>query len=207
MYMNDFATEAQLRVLLQHTGIDYSNDGITKKQASILIRKSINENKTKTVITKVVVKVPAKDNSKGLEKEFIEFMKGKIDKFVDTFNEEVLDVKAVIGNDTKYVKDDGKRYVMLGFGCAFVYLNYDKRSKLGQKIAEIAGKSKNKDYICNLVMKALGKETIKYLEKIGNPFEALWFQNLSLKMAYYHFACEFAKIKGVKNMTTNYHMD
>jgi len=202
----NLATQKQLDALLKHSGIDYTGQGLTTIQASKLIRQGINSKRNTVVTTKTIVvkSKPAKVNN-SLEKEFVEYMKANMNKFTDSFNEEVLNVKAVIMNDTNYVKDDGKRFLMLGFGCAFVWLKFDKRSKLAQKIHDIA--KKKGDYIRDLVKKELGKDVIKYLDKVGNPFDALWFQNVSLKLTYWHLVAKFCESKGVKNVRTDYRYD
>jgi len=202
MYINDFATEAQLRVLLQHTGVDYSNDGITKKKASILIRKSINKNKT--VTTKVIVKKEPKAN-KGIESEFMQYMKDNLDKFVDTFYTEVYKVKSVIGNDTKLVKDDGKRYVFFGYGCAQVWMIYNKNSKKASEINSIANKNDTK--VRDMVAKKLGTELINKLTKMGAGFGAIWMQDLSMQFCYWHLVADFCRQNGIKNVNVSYRMD
>lgn len=181
---------------------DYRKDNLTMLQASELLQKfnanntlykpQIGVNRRSITETK---KMAVRANKPSLREEFISYIKECMPKIVEAAKE-AMQIKSVVQNDTKFVKDDGKRYFFMGFGCAFVWIEYDKRNKKAKEIYELSRSehlSFTKDF-----ESYFDKETLNYYQKLGFPIGALFQQDEGVQNAYYYFVSEFMKQKGCK---------
>ncbi len=179
---------------------DYRNDNLTMLQASELIQK-FNANKAVTrpqigVSVKshtTSKKIAVKANKPSLKEEFFSYIKECMPKIVEAAKE-AMQIKSVVMNDTKFMKDDGKRYMFLGFGCAFVWIEYDKRNKKAKEIYELARKEHLS--FTKLFESYFDKDTLNYYRSVGSPLGALFQQDEGVQNAYYHFVAEFMKKNG-----------
>lgn len=182
---------------------DYRNDNLTMQQASELLQK-FNANKavTKPKIgltmkqTMTNGKMSVRANKPSLREDFISYIKECMPKIVEAAKE-AMQIKSVVQNDTKFVKDNGKRYLFLGFGCAFVWIEFDKRSKKANEIYKLARKERLS--FTKLFESYFDKETLGYYQNAGFPLGALFQQDEGVQNAYYHFVAEFMKKNGCKN--------
>jgi hypothetical protein len=110
-----------------------------------------------------------------------------------------MDIKSVIMNDTKFIKDDGKRYVFLGAGCGFSYIKCDGRSKLGMSM--IKDSESLKTEIEKEMLKSVDKAFLKSLEECGNPIQAHLSQNLNYKAKYNGIAMRYMNQFDIKGLT------
>ena len=160
------------------------------EQASELIKEG-NENKSdiQKEKTGIIKKTNKKENS---------FENTELYKFIT--NEENLnlliktligefDIKSIVMNDTNFIKDDGKRYVMLGCGCGFSFIKFDGRSKKTKEIVDLSRIIKKS--VENKIVEKIGKETINYLVSIGNPIYAHFMQNLIYNSKYNSIVVKF----------------
>lgn len=183
---------------------DYRNDNLTMQEASELLQK-FNANK---VVSKPNIGLPLKRNDvlkrnmtiktnykPTLKDEFISYMKEQMPKIVEAAKES-MQIKSVVKNDTNFVKDDGKRYLFVGFGCAFVWIEYDKRNKKAKEIYEYGNTLQGS--FTSLFESYFDKETLEYYNKMGCPLGALFRQDEGIQNAYYHFVAEFMKMNGCK---------
>lgn len=182
------ATKKQLWALYCLTKKDYRNSGLTKEEASNLLSELIGDKETKE-------NKPVKAQI-SLKDELIQYLNSNISKIVEAAKES-LKIESVVMNDTRFVKDDGKRYAFVGFGCAFVWIEFDKRSKKAKEIYQIARQIRY-DYSTTFE-KQFDKKVVEYYNNIGCPLKALFQQDENIQNAYFWLITEFMKYKGVKN--------
>lgn len=108
-------------------------------------------------------------------------------------------ISSVVINDTKYIKDDGKRYIMLGCGCGFSYIKCDGRSKLGMTMIKDAASLKVE--IETEMLKSIDKDFLKSLENCGNPIRSMLAQNLNYKAKYNGIAMRYMDQFDIKGLT------
>lgn len=182
------ATKKQLWALYCITKKDYRNSGLTKEEASNLLSELIGDKETKE-------NKPVKAQI-SLKDELIQYLNANVSKIVEAAKES-LQIESVVMNDTRFVKDDGKRYAFVGFGCAFVWIEFDKRSKKAKEIYEVARQIRY-EYSATFE-KQFDKEVVEYYNNIGCPLKALFQQDENIQNAYFWLVTEFMKYKGVKN--------
>lgn len=183
------ATKKQLWALYCITKKDYRNSGLTKEEASKLLSELIGDKETKGTNKPVKAQISLKD-------ELIQYLNANVSKIVEAAKES-LQIESVVMNDTRFVKDDGKRYAFVGFGCAFVWIEFDKRSKKAKEIYEVARQIRY-EYSATFE-KQFDKEVVEYYNNIGCPLKALFQQDENIQNAYFWLVTEFMKYKGVKN--------
>lgn len=182
------ATDRQRWALYCATKKDYRNVDISKEEASKLLAE-LNEKRDKKINKPVKAQI-------SLKEELIQYLNSNISKIVEAAKDS-LKIESVVMNDTRFVKDDGKRYAFVGFGCAFVWIEFDKRSKKAKEIYEIARQIRY-GYAATFE-KQFDKEVVEYYKNIGCPLQALFQQDENIQNAYFWIITEFMKYKGVKN--------
>lgn len=186
--MKEEATKKQLWALYCLTKKDYRNSGLSKEEASNLLSELIGDKETKT-------NKPVKAQI-SLKDELIQYLNSNISKIVEAAKDS-LKIESIVMNDTRYMKDNGKRYAFVGFGCAFVWIEFDKRSKKAKEIYQIARQIRY-DYSATFE-KQFDKKVVEYYKNIGCPLQALFQQDENIQNAYFWLVTEFMKYKGVKN--------
>lgn len=185
--MKEEATKKQLWALYCLTKKDYRNSGLSKEEASNLLSELIGDKETKK-------DKPVKAQI-SLKEELIQYLNSNISKIVEAANDS-LKIESVIENDPMYMKEK-KRYAFVGFGCAFVWIEFDKRSKKAKEIYQIARQIRY-DYSATFE-KQFDKKVVEYYKNIGCPLQALFQQDENIQNAYFWLITEFMKHKGVKN--------
>ncbi len=208
------ATKKQLWALFCIYKKDFRDLKISLNQASDIISKSkelsyddalkLCQVETSAEVSKEVIKKVSKSKDKFADLEEYLFSETIIDKLIKTLIGE-FNIKSIVKNDTNFVKDDGKRFVFLGGGCGFSHIVYDKRNKNTGVIIERAYKLKKK--VEQAVITKIGKETIDYLESVGNPIQAHMLQNLQYNNTYNYIIIWYLESKGIKNVSTRTHYD
>lgn len=181
------ATDRQRWALYCATKKDYRNVDISKEEARILIQQ-LNEKRDKKTNKPVKAQI-------SLKEELIQYLNSNISKIVEAANDS-LKIESVIENDPMYMKEK-KRYAFVGFGCAFVWIEFDKRSKKAKEIYQIARQIRY-DYSVTFE-KQFDKKVVEYYKNIGCPLQALFQQDENIQNAYFWLITEFMKYKGVKN--------
>jgi hypothetical protein len=167
------ATNRQLWALRCATGIDYRNQGITFAEASEMITRANNRSGY------------VKSERKIRNKYIADFEKS-YNEVVDMVHKglcESMKYESVIMNDTEFVKDDGKRYLFVGVGCGFAWLDYDKRQK---KVCEFEEhiKTAYRDRVIADVCKKFPKKVLDYYMNAGCPLQAVLSQDENVKVTY-----------------------
>lgn len=181
------ATKKQLWALYCATKKDYRNSGLTKDEASKILSE-LMENKPKAN-KPVEVKI-------SLKEELLNYLTANISKIVESAKES-LKIESVVMNDTRFMKDDGKRYAFVGYGCAFVWIEFDKRSKKANEIYRLSREIRNE--FANTFEKQFDKKVVNYYDNIGCPLKALFRHDENIQNAYFWLVTEFMKYKGIKN--------
>ena len=180
------ATKGQLWALFCITKQDYRNTKISFDEASKMIANS----------------KLAKTSTYDFKDYFLS--DSTVEKLLDTLKKE-FGIVSVVKNDTNFVKDDGKRYLFLGGGCGFSYIEFDKRNKLGEIILK-EFKTLRKDFEKKLLSK-LEKDYLQKLEKSGNPIQAHLFQNLSYNTSLNYIVANYMEEKGIKKVRVTSMLD
>lgn len=173
------ASKKQLWALFCIYKKDFRNQGLTKGEASELIKKGASER-------------PAKSSGKSLDKQICEhietYLKPKLDKEMD----KAFGMQSVVGDaDLEGNLIPGrKRYKFFGGGCGFAWIKYDKRNK---KLGEII--DKYEDIYRNKYWEKFADEYIKkYKEK---EMGAVLSQDLNIKYAIQYAILNFAESIGI----------
>ena len=185
------ATKRQLYALYVITKKDYRNSGLTKKEAGDLI-KQLNAEKGYTGKTKV----------KDFKKDLLSYMQKESAKVAKEMRSE-LNIKGVVGHDPamygKDYADKQPKYAFFGGGMGFAWLEYDKRSKLAVKIAEVWREIERPFKEWFLKKYFSSKERQAY-EKIGWPLQAMLTQSLAINAKIQWLVADYMKSKGVKKV-------
>lgn len=202
--MNKAATKKQLFALYVASKKhgephDYRNDNLTMQQASELLNKfnSATIGVGASVVKKTAPKVSKADK---LEKEFISYMKGKMERIIATAKT-ALNIKSVVEDDPMFTPNekDRKRYAFFGFGCGISIIEFDKRSKVGKAIVELSRKHRMTTFL-EMFLKGFTNEQIKYMESVGFPLSAMYYQDYQIGRSYMSAVVSFMESKGVKNV-------
>lgn len=155
---------------------------------------------------------PKKASKLSLKEGLKEYINANKEKIGEVIREQ-FGIKRIVSNDTHYMKEK-KSYAFIGAGCGFVYLKYDKRSKIMMSIEnawkELEGGfcDKNLSFMDKLYLSFFNSKEIKYYDNIGCPVLAVCHQNLSIKFAVAAIVSDFAKEKhNVKNVYIRYFDD
>lgn len=185
------ASPRQLWALYCITKTDYRDKNISRDEANRLIKELGNPEYKKKPKTPV-----------SMKDEMIKYIE---DNFGEIFTEVSKTLKA---RSTVSLDMGGKTqtYNFIGFGCGFVWLEYDKRSKIGKEIDKISHEIHRNEGL-KLFLSQFTKTERKYYEEIGCPLEAIWQQDMNIKESYYHLIAQFGMSKGVKKMCYNSRLD
>lgn len=179
------ATRKQLWALYCIYKKDYRNSNLTVEEASELIGAAKG----------IKTHLPQEGAEKKIESlEQYLTSKESIKKLIDVLGAE-FKIGSIIMNDTNFLPDDGKRYLLLGSGCGFSYINYDKRNKKIENIVNQADRLKEK--VNAEVRKNIDESYLKKLENCGNSIQAHQFQNLRYKAAYNYLVISYMQKIGI----------
>lgn len=199
------ASTRQTWVLFRITGIDYRKANLSYEEADKMIQEANNKSGYKKPIKTAKNSLKTQSTSSDLENEFITYIKNNMYKVVEACNDERKE-ESVIMNDTKYVKDDGKRYLFFGGGCGIVWFKFDKRNKIAAKINDLNLKHRLTTFT-RFFENHFSADELEYHNKVGFPIGAMFQQSLQTKLAYYDIVQEFMMSKGVKNVRVEYRYD
>ena len=187
------ATKKQLWALYCLTKQDYRGQDLTMLDASILIERCNKQGSVKK--SKQV-----KNEVSALEKDFIEYMSGKIEDMIATARN-AIKIKSVVEDDEKFFpnKKDRKQYAFFGYGCGITIIKYDKRSKIGKEIESLSSKHHLSTFL-NLFLKGFSAKEIKYFENVGCPLSALFCQDYQISRSYESAVASYMIKRGVKNV-------
>ena len=198
------ASKKQLWALYCLTKKDYRGQGLTMFEASKLI---VQFNASK-VVSKIgvnntpnqVKKTLATPKKPTLEQEFITYMTEQMQGIIATCKQ-AIKIKSVVEDDPTLFsnKKDRKQYAFFGFGCGFTIIDFDKRSKKGKLIKELAGKHQMTTFL-KMFLKGFTAKEIKYFENVGFPLQAMYCQDIKISAAYEHAVASFMTKQGVKNV-------
>ena len=187
------ASKRQLWALFCATKKDYRDTKITYAEASALLDAANHDR-------------PAKVAKKDIKDEFREYFlsDANINRMYERISGE-LGIKSVVMNDTKYMKDDGKRYLFLGGGCGFSHISWDKRSKLGDEI--MTQFSALRKQFEKKLLERFDPAYLKQLSDSGNHIQAHLFQNLGYNTSLNYVVSKFMEQKGVKKVRVSSMLD
>ena len=185
------ATRKQLWALYCLTKKDYREEGLTMSDASKLIE---SLNNAKSNVPKAAPK------KKSLEDEFIDYMGKEMQGIIETCKEE-MKIKSGIEDDPSIFTNAAKRksYVFFGVGCGISVLTFDKRSKIGKQIKELSSKHHMTTFL-KMFLKGFTAKQIRYMEEVGFPLQAMYYQDLRIGAKYQWAVASFMEHKGVKNV-------
>ena len=182
--MENTATARQRWALYCITKKDYRNEILSKEEAARLIQELGDPNYKKKEHTKL-----------SLAEELLEYLKEHFDELYNAFLNEIQ-YKSVLEDDTHVPEKDRKQYAFVGCGCGITYLKY-RKSKKAEEIDTAARKYRGNE-ILDMIVKKFPKKDYNYLQKIGCPVEAIWYQMQNLQSLYYSLVKDFGKTKGVE---------
>lgn len=198
----ELATSRQLWALYCITKRDHRNMGLTKQQASELISQYNKQPQGSKLQSSKVVKNPKDD--------FLAYIKEAMPSIVQRARRS-LNLESEVVEDTTMMRGTGpngtaKRYTFIGFGCAFVWIEYDKRSKKAKAIYEIALKSHLRECY-DMFATYFSKMEMRSLSDKGCPLSALWAQDEGMQLAYYNTVARYMESQGVKNTWVRSRLD
>lgn len=183
-------TSRQAWALFCITGDDYRKSAISFDEASSMI-KELNEKKGYV---------------KGRPKEtLMSYMKkesGKLKKKLDEITKQV----SVIQDDPMLRKKDSKKYLFLGGGCGFAFLEFDRRSKKGKRIAEEWGNIKI-EFFDWFLKENYPEKILQNYRNMGTPLEAVTFQDMSFNSRATGLVAKYMEENGVKDVHVRTHYD
>ena len=165
---------------------DYRNDGLTITQASELIAK----------FNSATERAEKKDAK--LEKEFLDYMTKHFGSVIGTATEAIKHISIVEDDPQCTPADQIKKYLFVGFGCGGSIINFDKRSKIGKKIEELAGKHR-KTFQKMFLDEFTPSERANFA-RLGVRLEALYSQDYEIRRSFKSLIATFMIEKGVKNV-------
>ena len=173
------ATKKQLWALFCIYKKDFRNQGLTKGEASELIKKGSSER-------------PAKSSGKSLEDKICEHIETVLKPKLDKKMESAYDTKSVVGDaDMEGNLIPGrKRYKFFGGGCGFAWIKYDKRNK---KLGEVTDK-----YLDIYRHKYWDKYCKEYIKKFNEKeMGGVLSQDLDIQYTIKQAALDFAESIGI----------
>jgi len=176
---DDPATNKQLWALFCIYKKDFRNQGLTKGEASELIKKGANER-------------PAKSSGKSLDAKICEHIETVLKPKLDKKMEAAFGNQSVVGDaDLEGNLIPGrKRYKFFGGGCGFAWIKYDKRNK---KLGEVTDR-----YIDIYKDKYWDKYCKEYISKFKEKeMGAVLSQDLDVQYTIKQAALDFAESIGI----------
>lgn len=173
------ATKKQLWALFCIYKKDFRNQGLTKGEASELIKKGSSER-------------PVKSTGKSLEDKICEHIETVLKPKLDKKMEAAYDTKSVVGDaDMEGNLIPGrKRYKFFGGGCGFAWIKYDKRNK---KLGEVTDK-----YLDIYRDKYWDKYCKEYIKKFNEKeMGGVLSQDLDIQYTIKQAALDFAESIGI----------
>ena len=183
------ATRKQLWAIFCLSKKDYRGQDLTRLDASKLIQQLQAEKASK----------PTKPKTTTLEQEFLDYMTDKMQYVINTAKQ-ALQIKSVVETDDNLKdKNNNESYAFFGFGCGCSIIEFDKRSKVGKQIKELADKHHYTTFE-TIFLKAFTPKEINYFKKIGCPLTAIYAQDIEINRSYTSAVVTFMERKGVKNV-------
>lgn len=184
---------------------DYRADGLTMQQASALLQGfNANNAVSKFGVNDIQSKQSTKRISKPkqLENDFIAYMEKKTQNVISVAKQ-AIQIKSIVEKDKEFFadKESNKQFAFFGFGCGITVIEYDKRSKKGKQIEELADKHRFTTFL-NMFLKGFTEEQIKYFDGVGFPLQAMFMQDIRVSGAYKSAVASFMIEQGVKNVRT-----
>lgn len=173
------ATKKQLWALFCIYKKDFRNQGLTKGEASELIKKGSSERH-------------AKSAGKSLEDKICEHIETVLKPKLDKKMEAAYDTKSVVGDaDMEGNLIPGrKRYKFFGGGCGYAWIKYDKRNK---KLGEVTDK-----YLDIYRHKYWDKYCKEYIKKFNEKeMGGVLSQDLDIQYTIKQAALDFAESIGI----------
>ncbi len=173
------ASSRQLWALFCIYKKDFRNQGLTKGEASELIKKGSSER-------------PAKSSGKSLDAKICEHIETVLKPKLDKKMESAFDNQSVVGDaDLEGNLIPGrKRYKFFGGGCGFAWIKYDKRNK---KLGEVTDK-----YLDIYRDKYWDKYCKEYIRKFKEKeMGAVLSQDLDVQYTIKQAALDFAESIGI----------
>jgi hypothetical protein len=169
------ATKKQLYALWCITKEDYRNKGLTVSEASELISKYKQEsgNKRKDI---------------NYEEDIYQYLVSKHDDIYNVFLKEIG-----ITSDLVNEFNSSDRYVFLGSGCGFTWVEFDARSKIAKMLFEKYDSplydaiAKYKSYFISKLPVDLKSK----LQQLGNPIGAIIGQNMEINTCILSIAVKY----------------
>lgn len=173
---------------------DYRNDNLTMKQASELLQQF---NSKQVVNTTPTQKKAVKTKKNTLEQEFIDYMTKHFDEVI-AVGKQACNMESVVTDDPLFTPENKRRsWAFVGFGCGISIIQFDKRSKVGKQIVELARKHRFTTFQ-KMFLNAFTTEQKNYLKAIGCPLEAIYAQDVRIGSYFQGTVREFMELKGVK---------
>lgn len=209
------ATKNQTWALYACYKKDLRNLGLSKAEASMLIddfNRGVNKELPKKYLDKLTngiksVVTAAEKTISQANKVAKKKTNGSPLFAYMTSNEVAQDLISVLGAEFKIggvitndIDKSDKKYLMLGGGCGFAHLQWDKRNK---KVGELIKESNDiKRSVEAYYMTLIDQNYIAKLQKSGNPIQAHFMQNLSYNTAWNYKIIRYLNNLGYKNITT-----
>ena len=193
-----------LQVKLRFQKTDFRNDNLTRIEASQLIdrlNKQLNaSDNNKKPVNKTI----------SQKDKFLQYISENMESIAKNARKS-LNLVSEVREDLNYMRGTGKNntaktYTFIGFGCAFVWLTFDKRSKKAKQIYELARAVHMKE-VYDMFLEYFSPQEIKSLSAKGCPLSALWFQDCNMQIAYYGVVAEYMRKEGVKRVDVDYRYD
>jgi len=203
MNKNDSATKRQLWALFCATKHDYRGKGLTKAQASEML-KDLSKNSQINISQK-------KMNKEKMFKDLYNYYEKRIDEIIKVLNEQ-LNIKSTI--ELNFGTEGKHEYNFVGSGCGFAWIDYDKRNK---RVKEYFARNENNESVAQLVI-----QKIKYLilnkkfdyktrneyQKLGIPLEATLAQNMEVQIILCKILVDYLQEKyKIKNIQVKSRLD
>ena len=182
---------------------DYRTADITQTEAEQILAEANAKNgyqpKTKETTQRLTTAAKASPLSKvtapkSSKDSALAHIVANIDTLVHSICKEV-DIVSVVKNDTNFLADDGKRFVMFGAGCGFAWVDGYRKTAKNKALAELIGGFHQ--ITDELVIKALPNVVRKVLIDNGSLYPIL-AQSKSYNEAVCWMQIKWLETQGVK---------
>ena len=144
-------------------------------------------------------------NGKVINNTCLQYLKDNVSKF-DKAVSESIGLKSLIIDDPEYFPKSNKKYGFVGFGCGFVWFEYDNRSKVTTKLIKQFNEVREQ-FINWYINTKVVKKTLTELENFGCPLQAVISQDININLALYHIAEGWINDHSGKIKYTNSRLD